>query len=78
MNGPTDMVALRRDLAFHLTLNPLATGELTHIMPACESGTSGDEAGKRIAVNAVNILAIFDAACVKHCLERLKVRCARA
>lgn len=68
------MLEVRRELAFQLTPNPLTTSELAHIHPASESGVSSDELGKGIAINALNVLAIFDAACVKHCLERLKIR----
>jgi hypothetical protein len=68
------MLEVRRELAFQLKPNPLATSELAHIRPASESGVSGNEVGKSVAVNALNVLAIFDAACVKHCLERLKIR----
>ena len=68
------LLEVRRELAFQLALNPFATSELAHVLPACESGMSGDEAGKRFAVDAFNVLAVFDAACVKHCQERLKIR----
>jgi len=68
------MLEVRRELAFQLALNPLAASELAHVLPAGESGMSGDELGKGVAVDAFNVLAIFDAACIKHCLKGLKIR----
>lgn len=67
------MFELRQELGLQLTINPLSTGEGAHILPANEASVSGDEVGKGVTVDAFDVLSIFDAACVEHCLKRLKV-----
>src|SRR5688572_28505831 len=64
------MREVRDDLQVQFALNPFPAGELTHILPALKLGLSSDELREWFAVN---VLVVFDTACIKHCLKRLEV-----
>lgn len=54
-----------------LTLGPLSTGRLKHLLPVGEARVGSYEAIERICQH---ILLAFNTACFKECASRLKVR----
>jgi len=65
------MLLVREDLQTQLPFGIFSSSRFQHLFPITESSMSRNKFGEFLITD---FLRIFDAACIKHCLEGLKVR----